>query len=72
MLVLTRRIGESICIGDDIVVTVLAVNGQQVRLGTAAPPKVAVDREEVAVAKRLEAHDSTQRLKRAADALTHR
>ena len=47
MLILTRRKGESILIGDDIVVTVLAENRGQIRLGIAAPPKVRVDREEV-------------------------
>ena len=47
MLVLTRRIGESIAIGNDITVTVLAVFGNQVRLGISAPRDVAVHREEV-------------------------
>ncbi len=47
MLILTRRIGESIRIGDDICVTVLEVKGQQVRLGIAAPTSVRVHREEV-------------------------
>ncbi len=47
MLILTRRIGESIRIGDDVCVTVLEVKGVQVRLGIAAPATVAVHREEV-------------------------
>lgn len=47
MLILTRRLGETIRIGPDIVVTVLGVNGQQVRLGIEAPKEVAVHREEV-------------------------
>ena len=47
MLILTRRIGESIRIGDDVCVTVLEVKGQQVRLGIAAPTSVRVHREEV-------------------------
>lgn len=47
MLILTRRVGETICIGDDITVTVLGVTGHQVRLGVAAPSDVAVDRSEV-------------------------
>jgi carbon storage regulator len=47
MLVLTRRLGESINIGDDIVVTVLSVNGSQVRLGIAAPQSVRVVRQEI-------------------------
>lgn len=48
MLILTRRIHESLYIGDNIVVTVLEVKGLQVRLGIAAPKNVAVHREEVA------------------------
>jgi carbon storage regulator len=47
MLVLTRRIGESILIGDDIVVTVLELNRDQVRIGIRAPRSVSVHREEV-------------------------
>jgi carbon storage regulator len=47
MLVLTRRIGEIIRIGPNIVVTILGVNGSQVRLGVDAPKDVAVHREEV-------------------------
>ena len=47
MLILTRRIGEKIMIGEDINVTVLASRGSQVRLGIDAPPRVAVHREEI-------------------------
>jgi carbon storage regulator len=47
MLVLTRREGESIVIADDIQVTVVAVKGDRVRLGIAAPPWIRVDRQEV-------------------------
>ena len=47
MLILTRKLGESITIGDDIKVTVLGVYGRQVRLGVEAPLKVIVHREEV-------------------------
>jgi carbon storage regulator len=47
MLVLTRRIGETILIGADIQVVVLGVNGQQVRLGVHAPRHIPVNREEV-------------------------
>ncbi|MGO8670599.1 MAG: carbon storage regulator CsrA [Capsulimonadaceae bacterium] len=47
MLVLTRRLNQSIKIGDDIEITVIEVRGDQVRLGVAAPREVAVHRKEV-------------------------
>jgi carbon storage regulator len=47
MLILTRRIGETVTIGQDITVTVMGVKGQQVRIGTGAPKDVAVHREEI-------------------------
>ncbi|MBV8144010.1 MAG: carbon storage regulator CsrA [Gammaproteobacteria bacterium] len=47
MLILTRRLGESVKIGDDVTVTVLGVNGAHVRLGFAAPKQVPVHREEI-------------------------
>lgn len=47
MLILTRRVGEKVTIGDNITVTVLAVRGSQVRLGITAPKEVAVHREEI-------------------------
>jgi carbon storage regulator len=47
MLVLTRRIGETIIVDGNIFVTVVAITGGKVRLGIAAPPTVQVDREEV-------------------------
>lgn len=47
VLVLTRKLGESITIGDDIRVSILGVQGRQVRLGIAAPADVAVHREEI-------------------------
>jgi carbon storage regulator len=52
MLILTRRAGESLRIGDEIEVTVMAVNGSQVRIGINAPRNIAVDREEIAERKR--------------------
>lgn len=47
MLILSRRVGEMVCIGPDITVTVIDVQGNQVRLGFAAPKEMRVDREEV-------------------------
>lgn len=47
MLILTRRVGETIMIGDEIAVTVLGVKGNQVRVGVNAPKEVAVHREEI-------------------------
>jgi carbon storage regulator len=47
MLILTRRVGETLMIGDDVTVTVLGVKGNQVRVGVNAPKEVAVHREEI-------------------------
>jgi carbon storage regulator len=47
MLILTRRVGESVVIGEDVTVTVLGVKGNQVRIGINAPKHVAVHREEI-------------------------
>ena len=47
MLILTRRVGESLMIGDEINVTVLGIKGNQVRIGVNAPKDVAVHREEI-------------------------
>jgi carbon storage regulator len=54
MLILTRRTGETLRIGDDVEVTVMAVNGSQVRIGIKAPRNVIVDRAEIAERKQRE------------------
>ncbi len=57
MLVLTRKPGETIVIGDDIRVTIVKVNGRQIHIGIEAPKEVSVDREEVR--ERKESEDET-------------
>lgn len=56
MLILTRRIGETVMIGDDVAITVLRVKGNQVRLGVNAPKSVSVQREEIF--QRIQEHAS--------------
>ena len=53
MLVLTRKVGEEIIIGDDIYVTVVAIHGATVRIGISAPKEVVVDRQEIAEKRNL-------------------
>lgn len=47
MLILTRRVGETLMIGDEVAVTILGIKGNQVRIGVKAPKNVAVHREEI-------------------------
>lgn len=64
MLILTRKLGESITIGDNIKVTVLGIYGRQVRLGIDAPLKVVVHREEVYVKIQQENRKAAQAAKK--------
>ena len=57
MLILTRRVGETLMIGDEVTVTVLGVKGNQVRIGVSAPKHVAVHREEIYERIRREQED---------------
>ena len=59
MLVLSRRLDETLIIGDDIKITVLGISGNQVRLGIAAPKEVSVHREEVYLRIKQEAATQT-------------
>jgi len=59
MLILTRRVGESLMIGDNVTVTVLGVKGNQVRIGVDAPKEVAVHREEIYEKIRAETSEDT-------------
>ena len=61
MLVLSRGIGESLNIGDDVRITVLGVKGAQVRIGIAAPKKVAIYREEIYI--RIQAEKAAKETK---------
>ena len=58
MLILTRRVGETVMIGDDVTITVLGVKGNQVRVGINAPKHVAVHREETYERIKREQHNS--------------
>jgi carbon storage regulator len=59
MLILTRRVGETVVVGDEVTVTVLGIKGNQVRCGINAPKRVAVHREEIYERIRRETQDQS-------------
>ncbi|MDA1327183.1 MAG: carbon storage regulator CsrA [Proteobacteria bacterium] len=69
MLILTRRVGESLMIGDNVNVTVLGIKGNQVRIGVDAPKEVAVHREEIYQRIQQEQNDGSDRVANANDEL---
>ena len=68
MLILTRRVGETLMIGDDVTVTVLGVKGNQVRIGINAPKDVSVHREEIYERIKNEQAGKTEQVSEAAPA----
>lgn len=68
MLILTRRVGETVVIGNEVTVTVLGVKGNQVRIGISAPKSVTVHREEIFERIKQEQRENTERDASAGDA----
>ena len=71
MLILTRRVGETVMIGNDVTVTILGVKGNQVRVGVNAPRDVAVHREEIFERIKREEQDGGASVARPAAARTN-
>ncbi|MBS0577636.1 MAG: carbon storage regulator CsrA [Proteobacteria bacterium] len=69
MLILTRRVGETVMIGDEVTITVLGVKGNQVRVGINAPKHVAVHREEIYERIKREQHPGEEVTEKAKAAL---
>ena len=67
MLILTRRVGEALMIGDNVTVTVLGIKGNQVRIGVLAPKEVGVHREEIYERIKREEQEGTPRHTRPGD-----
>lgn len=64
MLILTRKLGESITIGDEVKISVLGIRGRLVRLGINAPNEIVVHRQEIYVKIQEQNREETQRLKK--------
>lgn len=60
MLILTRKIGESLLVGDDVEITVLSIRGNQVKLGVNAPKEISIHREEIYQRIKALAAENTQ------------
>jgi carbon storage regulator len=58
MLILTRRVGETVIVGNDVTVTIVGVKGNQIRIGISAPKNVSIHREEIYQRIRREQHQS--------------
>jgi len=65
VLILTRRVGETVMIGEDVTVTVLRVKGNQVRLGVNAPKSISVQREEIFHRIKRESAESSEKAEKA-------
>ncbi len=63
MLILTRKLGESIAIGDNIKISVLGIHGRQVRIGIDAPPEIIVHREEIYLKVQAENRNASKSIK---------